>query len=75
MQLDTASISHQGGRDENQDCLSELHMVGGQASCWVLADGLGGHEGGQIASSEAVQSVLTDFMNDCLLYTSPSPRD
>jgi PPM family protein phosphatase len=64
VQLDTASISHQGGRAENQDSLSELHMVGGKASCWVLADGLGGHEGGQIASSEAVQSILTDFMNE-----------
>ena len=64
MLFDTASISHQGGRPENQDCLSEIHMDGGTSSCWVLADGLGGHAGGQIASTEAVQSILLDFVSD-----------
>ncbi|WP_295882315.1 protein phosphatase 2C domain-containing protein [uncultured Thiohalocapsa sp.] len=48
----TARISHAGGREYNEDCCAY------RGACWVLADGLGGHGGGEVASRLAVQSVL-----------------
>jgi PPM family protein phosphatase len=51
----TASISNAGGRDHNEDCCDH------RGDCWVLADGLGGHGGGEVASRLAVQSVLASL--------------
>ena len=59
MAADTASLSHTGGRKENQDaCGFEQNESG---ACWVVADGLGGHAGGEIASRMAVDAVLSLF--------------
>jgi PPM family protein phosphatase len=55
----TAMISEAGGRGSNQDSCKWLHCH--QYSCWALADGLGGHSGGEIAASAAVEAVLKAF--------------
>jgi len=55
----SASISKTGGRKENQDfCGSK---VVGHAGLWVVADGLGGHLGGTVASQTAVQAMLDSW--------------
>jgi PPM family protein phosphatase len=50
--FETASVSRTGGRDYNEDACAH------RGHCWVLADGLGGHGGGEVASAIAVETVL-----------------
>ena len=59
MTFSTAKISKAGGRSVNQDCVAELHLA--DAGCWVVADGLGGHRGGEVASQLAVGAFLDSF--------------
>jgi serine/threonine protein phosphatase PrpC len=56
MNYDTSFVSQPGGRKVNEDtCGYQIAPSGG---CWVIADGLGGHRGGQSASLLAVKTVL-----------------
>lgn len=74
--LDFAVKTDKGGREENQDCsgvrteklkfstkhFTERRFYGKSGSfCFVVADGLGGHQGGQTAAILAVSAVLDDF--------------
>src|SRR5271166_5081919 len=58
----TATISRVGGREANEDSCGFAEV--GDMSCWVVADGLGGHVGGKAASSIAVEAVLASFRAD-----------
>lgn len=59
MLFQTGMISHEGGRRVNEDFADfVLEEDGG---CWVVADGLGGHQAGDIASKTAVQTFLSHF--------------
>lgn len=58
----TASISERGGRRVNEDCWGSRAVD--RASCWVVADGLGGHRGGERASRAAVDAILESFAAD-----------
>lgn len=53
------SHSDQGDRTENQDAL--LHLSVGDWLVCVLADGAGGHRGGEVASKHAVAAFLALF--------------
>lgn len=53
----TASLSQTGGRSHNEDYVGQADT----GFCWVLADGAGGHKGGEIASRLAVERVLASF--------------
>jgi PPM family protein phosphatase len=55
----TESITSGHGRQSNQDYLG--HLTSDQANCWVVADGLGGHKGGEVASRMAVEAILESF--------------
>ena len=52
-------ISHPGGRKENEDAFLILPL--GNAYLLAVADGLGGHEGGELASKVAVEALRKTF--------------
>jgi serine/threonine protein phosphatase PrpC len=59
MRFLTHTVSSAGGREINQDAAE--HAVTEQMACWVLADGLGGHGGGEEASKAATGAILQSF--------------
>jgi len=59
MSFMTESVSRIGGRELNEDSYGFLEM--NHAACWVVADGLGGHRGGETASRIAVDAALASF--------------
>lgn len=52
-------ISETGGRKNNEDAVGRLRANG--KYCFVLADGIGGQDSGDVASELAVQTVLNCF--------------
>lgn len=56
IQLDLAIISRQGGRNYNEDACG--HWNSDHHLCCVVADGAGGHGGGDVASKLAVQYII-----------------
>ncbi|MCM1161023.1 MAG: protein phosphatase 2C domain-containing protein [Roseburia sp.] len=66
------TVTDKGGRDHNEDAVKACEYNG--RYCFVLADGLGGHGKGEVASNLVVQSVFRDFMEnyerDSFLKTS-----
>ena len=59
MQLEIATVSRQGGRNYNEDACGHWHSE--KQLCCVVADGAGGHGGGDKASKIAVQHILGSF--------------
>jgi len=57
--LELAILSRQGGRDYNEDACG--HWNSGTHLCCVVADGAGGHGGGDIASKLAVRHIIEQF--------------
>jgi PPM family protein phosphatase len=57
--LEIAIISEQGGRSYNEDACGHWHSD--HQLCCVMADGAGGHGGGDIASRLAVERTLQAF--------------
>ncbi len=57
--LEVALISDRGGRPYNEDACGHWHSE--RQLCCVLADGAGGHGGGDIASKLAVQELIGRF--------------
>lgn len=57
-----ATLSHPGGRKINEDAACNLMLTAGQG-CWVVADGLGGHCGGDVASKIVVDTIIGAYRN------------
>jgi serine/threonine protein phosphatase PrpC len=59
VRLDCASISEIGMRSSNQDHIGLAEQD--DMSCFIVADGAGGHHGGEIASRVVVDALLAKF--------------
>ena len=60
--LEVALLSDRGGRTYNEDACGHWHSD--RHLCCVLADGAGGHGGGDIASKVAVQELIGRFSRE-----------
>lgn len=67
MTIDTAGLSKSGGRKTNQDAYG--FKQNGPNRCWVVADGLGGHAGGEIASRMTVDHILCKMADSAEVST------
>ncbi len=63
MKLTHATLSHPAGRKINEDA-SNSHQLSAGQGCWVVADGLGGHGGGDVASKIAVDTIVDAYRNN-----------
>jgi serine/threonine protein phosphatase PrpC len=57
--IELSILSRQGGREHNEDACGHWHSE--RHLCCVVADGAGGHGGGDIASKLAVRHVIEQF--------------
>ncbi|MEY3788061.1 MAG: hypothetical protein RLZ75_2268, partial [Pseudomonadota bacterium] len=57
MNFQVATLNQQGGRAYNEDYCGSV-TLDEHLNCWVVADGLGGHGGGDVASKLAVDAIL-----------------
>jgi serine/threonine protein phosphatase PrpC len=55
-----ATLSHPAGRKINEDA-SNSHQLSAGQGCWVVADGLGGHGGGDVASRITVDTIVDAY--------------
>jgi serine/threonine protein phosphatase PrpC len=55
-----------GERDNQEDCSAMIILDGSSAILMVLADGMGGHEYGEIASNIAVNTFLDCFIQNTI---------
>jgi serine/threonine protein phosphatase PrpC len=54
-----AQVCEKGGLPNNEDYCGSLQVS--HATLWLVADGLGGHNGGELASKTAVETALESF--------------
>ena len=66
-QIELAILSRQGGREYNEDACG--HWNSARHLCCVVADGAGGHGGGDIAARLAVRHILDQYAGAPLTCT------
>jgi serine/threonine protein phosphatase PrpC len=60
--LSWARLSETGARSANQDAIGDRQQD--DLACFVMSDGAGGHEGGEVASNIVVGAILDKFLCD-----------
>lgn len=60
--LNYAEISDIGGRQSNQDAHGSV--ISDELALFVVADGAGGHDGGEIAAKTVVESLVASFSRE-----------
>lgn len=80
MDIQAYQFTNQGGRAVNED--SSVYVINDDRGIFIVADGLGGHSGGNMASSLVVntmRSLLCDqnelSLEDCLISTNQTLLD
>lgn len=63
MLIDFVMFTDKGERSINEDFVCEAHSDGNYV--FVLADGLGGHGGGDVASKLVAETITSLFKNNC----------
>ncbi len=58
------TITSKGGRDYNEDC-SDSYILNNNNGIFVVADGLGGHNKGDVASKIACESIVESYKLNC----------
>lgn len=66
MKYQAAMLNQQGGRHYNEDYCGSVELED-HLNCWVVADGLGGHGGGNVAAKLAVEAIVNTFAENPLL--------
>ena len=67
LQLDTAHITAIGGRPSNQDAIA--YSIEDDLCCFVIADGTGGHEGGELAANLVTNGIIEKFKQEASFST------
>lgn len=57
-----AQITSAGGRAANQDALN--HALQDNLACFVVSDGVGGAEGGEVAARIVVEAIVDSFLDE-----------
>ncbi|HEV2127730.1 MAG TPA: protein phosphatase 2C domain-containing protein [Thermomicrobiales bacterium] len=62
VEVEVGSASRAGGRDHNEDAVLAV-QIGDGGNAWLLAvaDGMGGHEGGEVASRLGIETLQQQF--------------
>jgi serine/threonine protein phosphatase PrpC len=67
LRLDIAHITEIGDRVSNQDALASANVD--DLSCFIVADGTGGHEGGEIAANLVITGIIEKFKQEASFST------
>ncbi len=59
--LDSATFTHDGGRDYNEDAVGDSDAYG-SVKLFMLADGAGGQGGGDVAAKTAITAAREEFL-------------
>lgn len=64
-QCSVTELSHIGNREENQDRYCVLQNPSGSACLYLVADGMGGHQGGALAAQTIVDTAASLWQEFC----------